>query len=469
MRWRALQLVGVQAIGLLRLLILAKLLAPEAFGLLAIAFIAINVVTVLGDLGLLPALVQQRNATRNQHDGAWTVGVLLAACFALILCIAAPVIAQLFNEPLATPIIAVLAFRPLIDAFTSIGVVQLTRDLKFKELALINLPAAVVDLIVAVSTAPTLGVWALVAGTMAGSLTSVVVSYGLAPHRPRWFLGWAEIAPLVTYGRWVLATGIIGLIGPLLTQMAISRMLGAAALGMYFIAMRTAFVPLHAASTVMGAVGFPMYAGLRDDLQGSTYAFSAMLAALCLVLVPTYGIVFVLAPMFEEVLGPQWIGTAPIIQLVSIASVIGILNELLAPLLMGRGRADRAFVLEGTQVVVLLVAIVPCLALFGVTGAAVAWIIGNSAAMVLAAAWIRSILPTAISSARRRMLAGLVAGIGGASTAHVVVGGVGGLGGLVMTGAAGVAVAACALWLLDWSLRLNLLELIRIFVKGGTE
>jgi O-antigen/teichoic acid export membrane protein len=104
-------------------------------------------------------------------------GLVRAACITLLLVALAPIIARLFNEPRATGIIQVLALRPLIESLGSIGIVRLMRELRFRELALIYVPAAILDLVVAIATAPFLGVWALVIGALAGAVTSTVMSY----------------------------------------------------------------------------------------------------------------------------------------------------------------------------------------------------------------------------------------------------------------------------------------------------
>src|SRR3972149_1224342 len=95
MRWRAAQLVGIPAVYFLRLVILANLLAPDAFGLLAIATIAISVLMRLSDIGIIPALVHRREVTLEQQDAAWTVGLTRTALVALALVLAAPAVARL--------------------------------------------------------------------------------------------------------------------------------------------------------------------------------------------------------------------------------------------------------------------------------------------------------------------------------------------------------------------------------------
>jgi lipopolysaccharide exporter len=456
MRWRAAQLAGVQLIYFVRLLILAKLLAPDAFGLLAIAVIAVGVFMRLSDLGMIQALVQRRDATLQQYDAAWTVGVVRAALAALLLSLAAPLIARMFDEPRATGIIQVLALRPLIEAAGSIGVARLTRELKFRELALMQIPGAIVDLVVAVATAPVLGVWALVLGALSGAACTLAMSYVLAPHRPRPTFRWDAIAPLLNYGRWVLLTGIVGLAGTLATQLALSRMLGAAALGLYFLAGKLAFLPIEAASAVIGAVAFPMFAGLRDDPSGTARAFATLLTGLLLLLFPIYALVIVLAPQLEQALGANWAGTAPIMQIMAIAGVTAVFGEIVVPLLMGRGRADQAFVLEIVQTGVLLVVLLPCLKLLAVPGAALAWLLGNAASMVLAVVWAHRMLPGALASSQGRLVAAPLIAVVMAGMASVASGPLSGITGLVAGGAAGTLAGLAALWALDRTLNLQL-------------
>jgi len=455
-QWRAVQLAGVQFVYFLRLLILAKLLVPEAFGLLAIALTAVGTLMRLSEIGVVPALVQRVNATREEYDAGWTAGLVRAACITLVLVALAPIIARLFNEPRATGIIQVLALRPLIESLGSIGIVRLMRELRFRELALIYVPAALVDLVVAIAAAPFLGVWALVVGALAGAVTSTVMSYVQAPHRPRPTLRLAVAAPLMSYGRWVLASGAIGMAGTLAMQLVISRELGAAALGLFFLATKLALLPIEAASAVIGAVAFPMFAGLREDRVQAARAFASLLTGLYLLLLPVFALLYVLAPQLEQALGTQWAGTTPLVHLLVAAGIVAILCELVTPLLMGWGRADRAFRLDAAQTVVLLVALLPGVALLGAEGAAVSLLLGNVAAAALAVAWMRQMLPNALSGTGRRIAAACAAALAAAAAAGLTAYALPPLAGLVAGGVAGVAAAGVTLWALDHGLGLEL-------------
>ena len=462
MRWRTAQLAGIQAIYFLRLLVLARLLAPDAFGLLAIAAVALSVMLTLSDLGMIPALVQRRDATLEQHNAAWTVGLLRAVFIAAVLSIAAPAVAHLFGEPRAAPIIQALALRPVIEAAASIGVARLTRELRFRELALMYLPGAVIDLVVAIALAPWLGVWALVAGSLAGAVTTALLSYVFAPHRPQVVFSTQLIAPFVRFGRWVMLTGILGLVGTTVLQLVVSRQLGAGALGLYFLASKVALLPLGAASAVVGSVAFPLFADLRDDGTRTAAAFRTLLTGQMILLLPVYGTLIVLAPALETALGPRWIGTAPVMQILGAGAVAALFGETLGPLFMGKGQSARTFALEVVQTGLLLAALWPLVRALGVGGAATAWLAGTVAALLLAFVWFRRILPGERVAEWTTLLAAAVAALAGAAVAALAAAALPNLPGLVVGAASGLVVATALLVVLDRLLGLELSRLVRV-------
>ena len=468
MRWRAGQLAGVQLIYFARLLLLAALLAPEDFGLLAIAAIALSVLMQVSDVGMIPALVHRHDATPEQHDAAWTVALTRALLVTGALVVAAPWVAALFKEPRAAPIIQALALRPSIEALASIGIAHLTRELKFRELAFLYLPVAVVDLSVALLLAERFGVWALVAGTLAGSVTLVMLSYVLAPHRPRLRWQWSEALPLVEFGRWVLLMGVATLAGTLITQLAVSRMLGATALGLFFLAVKLAFVPTDAANAVVGAVAFPVFSRLRHDPAAASRYFLSVLTALYLVLLPVFALTFVLAPQLEVVLGARWDDTAPIVQILCLAAVLGIISSVLHQYLMGHGDARGAFRIDALNAVALVLVLVPCLLFWGVHGAAVAWLVGSLATLALAVARIGQLMPGVLQAARPPLFAAVIVALVAASVAGFAARPLDGLSAIAVGASAGVAAGALVLWWLNAALRLQLQDL-RVLLRTSND
>jgi O-antigen/teichoic acid export membrane protein len=448
--WKGAQLGGGQLIAFLRLIVLARLLTPADFGLVAVAAATIGVLMGVSNLGVRQALIQQAPDDDLSYDVAWTLGMVRAAGVTLLVMLLAPTAASLFGEPQAAPIVRGMALRPVIDAAASIGVLKLTRQLAFRRLAFMALPASLVDAIVAIALAPRIGVWAMVAGTLSGAVVQVGLSYVAAPHRPRFRFERRASAELVQYGRWILATGIMALAGRALMQFGVSRLLGAAALGQYVVASRLAFLPTEVASAVIGAVAFPLYASYRGDHVRAARAFSMFLTGQVLVLLPLSAIIMALAPIFEGALGAGWTGTAGITQLLTTACVVGLFGDGVVPLLLGQGRAGRAFLVEAVQTSANLALLFPLLAIFGVPGAALALLGGTLVAQFVSAHFSRQVVRMSLNElAMRRCGAAAIAAVLAAGVAMAFRGFLTGLPGLATAGAAAVTTAVGTLWVLD--------------------
>jgi O-antigen/teichoic acid export membrane protein len=347
--WKGVQHTGVKAILFVRLIILARLLSPDDFGLLAISMVAIEFMTRVTDLGMVPALVQRSSADDTHYDTAWTVGVVRAIAIAAIVFLGAPYIAELFDDPRATVIIRVLAILPLIEAAASIKVTELLRNLRFRSLAFIKLPQALANTVVSIALAPSLGVWALVAGALAGPAAYLAISYVLAPHQPRFRLARSAAHSLIRFGRWIFVNGLIVVSGAAVLRLVISRQLGTAELGLYVLGAKLAFFPAEVASDVIGEVTFPLYARLQSNLQKVTRAFQSVLTGMFVLLVPIAALLIVLAPsLVEYVLGPRWEDTVPVIQILAFAAIIGLLGDTVVPLLEGVGQPYKIVILEAS-------------------------------------------------------------------------------------------------------------------------
>lgn len=446
MFWQAVQLVGVKLIFLGRLLILARLLAPDDFGLLAIAAVALDFLLDLTNLGLQPALVQRRELGREHYDAAWSAGVARALVVGGGVALAAPLIAELFAEPRATNVIRLLALRPLLQAVESVRVVDLTRELRFRAVALLRLSGALTGALVSIALAPRLGVWALVLGTLAGPTVQSSISYFVAPFLPRPRIGREAIRSLIGFGRWVFMAGVISMVGRSILQVAISRRLGAADLGLYFLAAKLAFLPSEVAGEVFGSVAFPLFSRLHAQGRRTARAFRALLTGISALLVPALALILVLAPRIVAVLGPQWDGAAPVIRVLALASLIGLLSEAAVPLFKGLGRPQMMTALELAQYGVVSLLVWKLAGSHGLVGAASAWIPGSLIAQILCVIFLFRVLRRPFEGLSASMLTIAVASGAGGLVALGVDRWVPGAVGLIAAGFAAAVVVAALLW-----------------------
>lgn len=393
MAWQSGQLVGVNLIYLGRIVVLGRLLAPEDFGLFAVALVALDFLLSATNFGMVPALVQRPDVQREHYEAAWTIGMLRALLVSGAVIAAAPWVAELFGEPRATPLLRLLAIRPVLDAAASIGVAELRKELRFRSIAGLKLTEATVNTVVSIALVGPLGVWALVVGPVAAALAYAVLSYIVAPIRPRVRLRGTEAGQLARYGRWILVTAWAALAGRTLLQLGISRELGAAALGVYFMAGKLAFLPADVSNQVVGSVVFPVFAKLQRDRQRGRRVFRTAVVGLSALVVPASLLIFALAPSLAvDVLGEQWEPAVPVIRVLALVNIIGIIGDVAVPLLQGSGRPDRSAWMEIVQYTLLVALAWPFAQLYGVTGAAAAWLPAVLVSQLLAIGFVRGVL-----------------------------------------------------------------------------
>jgi O-antigen/teichoic acid export membrane protein len=460
--WKAIQLAGTRGIFFVRTLILATLLAPDDFGLFAIAVSVLGFLMTTTELGMVPALVQRPEAEDAHYDGAWTVGIARALGVSAVLVLAAPVIAALFAEPRAGALLRVLAAKPLIDASASIRMAELFRNLKYRRVALVSLPAAAVETVVSIALATTLGVWALVVGTLTGGATGVVFSYILAPYRPRLVLDGHAIRPLIRYGRWIFLTALIAVSANSLTQIVISRQLGAFELGIYFLASKLAFAPYEFATQVTNEVAFPLFARIQSDRILVAKAFQSMLVGMVTVLLPVYVLLISLAPWFvQDVLGERWRGTEPLIQVLGLVGLVGLFGELCVPLFRGLGHPKWVVVLELVQSSLVIALLWAAIGRYGALGAALAWLTGIAVSQLLHFWVARWLLERPLAGVSLPVAFVSTASLVGAAIAVALSQFLDGLLGFLVTAILAAAVTGILVWMFDRRFNLGLGSILR--------
>jgi lipopolysaccharide exporter len=445
--WRIVQQGGDNLIYLLRLIILARLLTPDDFGLVAIAMAGFVPLLIITDLGMIPALVQRADATEQEYNTAWTMGMLRAAVVCGAILLTAPMIAAIFAEPRATNLIRALSVLPILEAAVSIKIAELIRRLRFRLLAIAKLSQALANTFISIALVPSLGVWALVAGTLAGPAAYVAVSYILAPHRPRLVYDSNAARSLVRYGRWILVTGLMSISAAVALRIVLSRQLGAAGLGLYSLGAKLAFLPHDVAGDVIGGVTFPIYARLQSNVHQAAKAFRTILTAMLMALAPLFSLMLVLAPSaVTHVLGPRWDGTAPLIRILAVAGLLRVIGDATVPVLKGLGRPYKFAVVEGVQTVILISCAWGLIGSFGLIGAGYAWCPAAAGSLVVSIIFLRQNLHDPFAGLARPLVAIAAACATGGVIAIVIDHNWPGVLGVVIAGVTAAGSMLAVLW-----------------------
>ena len=463
MLWQAFQMGGVKALYMVRLLVLAILLKPADFGLIAIALAATGFLLTLTNFGLIPAAVQAETMDDDRYDAVWTFDVTRAVIISALTIIFAPMIAEVFAEPGAVLIIQALALRPLIESLMSIKVAVLNRSLTFRPLAFLKIIEAIFNAVISIALAKFFGVWAMVFGMIGGATAMVTASYMLAPYRPRLHYDWSAVRPLLKFGGWLLVTGVVAMAGNFGLRLIISRQVGADGLGLYFLAAQLAFLPSEIASEVVGTVAFPLFARLQSNLEQTMRAFQAILTGLMALLYPICALIIVLSPVLvRDILGAQWDGTVTLIQILALVTMIGLIGDATIPLVKGFGQSYRVTQIELVQSSFLVFMIWFFTERHGTVGAALAWLPAITAVQILCLHFIWDIFRAHMRDVGKPLFAILLATLAGAGVSYVVIRILPNIAGLAVAGLLATLVTAAILWFSDYRYSLGLLRNIAV-------
>jgi len=391
--------------GFIRTIILARILSPNDFGLMGIAFLAISTLETFSQTGFGAALVQKKGDIRDYLDTSWTFFLIRGLILFAILFFAAPYISHFFNAPASVPIIRVMAISLLIGGATNIGTVYFTKDLRFNKVFFYNLSATMANITVAISAALILrSVWALVFGLLAGSVTQFIVSYLIHSYRPRISFDLGKVKELFGFGKWFLGSSILIFLITQGDDIFVGKLLGVAALGFYQMAYRISNMPATEITHVISQVTFPTYSKLQDDIPRLREAYLNVLRLTAFLSFPIAGLIFILAPDFTRIfLGEKWMPMVPAMQVLAIWGVIRSVGTV-GPVAQAIGKPRIATSVQFVQLILLAVLIYPLSAHWGILGTSLAVVLASLVARIISTYMVIKII-----RCRRRSFCGPIA------------------------------------------------------------
>jgi O-antigen/teichoic acid export membrane protein len=357
-----------------RIIILARLLVPEDFGLLGIAMLSISALEIFSQTGFQTALIQKKDNIESYLDTAWTVSAIRGTVLFMILFLSAPTIAYFFNSSEAVLVIRIIAISTLLSGFTNIGIVFFRKEMEFNKQFFYEFSSTVVDLTVAITLAFILrNVWALVWGGLAANLTRLCMSYVLHAYRPRVTFRKEKFKELFGFGKWVLGSSILVFLVTQGDDIFVGKLLGVTALGLYQVAYTLGNLPATEITHVIGQVTFPAYSKLQDDPVKLREAYLRILQLTAFLSFPLAAAIIVLAPQFIDIfLGRKWLPAAPLIQVLALAGVTRSIAATAGSLFYALGKTKIDTKLQVIRLAVLAVTIYPLTIKFKLLGVPIA-------------------------------------------------------------------------------------------------
>jgi lipopolysaccharide exporter len=375
--WMVLFKLLERSLGLISTLILVRLLAPQDFGLVAMALSFIAMAELLTSFGFDVALIQNQNAATHLYHTAWTCNVLFGLLIFLLMLAAAIPAAIFYSEPALFWVLCWLALGPLIGGCENIGVVAFRKELRFRREFAFQLSRKLAGFSVTVPLAFWLhSYWALVVGILVSRLAGTVISYIAHPFRPRFSLVGAN--GLFSFSKWLLLNNGLGFLKGRLTDFFIGRLLGATALGLYNVAYEVANLPTSELGAPINRALLPGFSQIADNSVPIRTAYANAIGVLALFALPAAAGIFAVADFLVPVLlGPKWIAAVPLIQILGIFGAIELFHSSMCTLLIATGHPAAVARAHVVFVLVLLILLIALVGSFGAVGAAVA-VVGAS-------------------------------------------------------------------------------------------
>jgi O-antigen/teichoic acid export membrane protein len=349
---------SMRFIGLISVLVLARLLTPADFGIIGVAMATVALVEILGAIGLRQALLRQKDPTRAHFDTAWTIQLLLFSALGLVTLAVAPLAGALYQDRHLTPVLALLSLRFVFLGLVNIGVVEFDRNLQFGRDMRMRLFARLGAFLLTLGSAVLLrNYWALVVGLLSQSALLAIGSYWAHPYRPRFCL--SERAALLGISLWMLVSWTAQTAQAQVERLVAAAVGGAHLTGLYSVSKDLAEIFTQEISTALERVTFVTIASSSLPLHQDEARLTRILGGYAMIAAPMgFGLAATAEPAVAVLLGAAWVEAAPLLTIIAGYSAFYSVYRVIASTLTAAGFARPAALLSITGAVVTGTAVV---------------------------------------------------------------------------------------------------------------
>ena len=360
MAWSVIASGGGRLISLVSVAVLARLLAPADFGLVAFALVFIAYIEALGDLGTGAALVRWPHRPRQVAQVTFAINLAMAAVWFALTVAAAPAVARFFGSPGGVPVLQALAWTFPLKALGNTHDALLQRGLRFRARAVPEVALLLAKAAVAIPLAVAgFGVWSLVWGQLVGQALWTMILWIVVPWRPTGPWPRDVVRPVLAYGRGIVWVNVLAVVVHHVDVVVVGRVFGTVTLGFYQMAEKLPDVAVNLLARATSKVLFPVFARLHAGGEALREMYAVSLRYLSLLTTPAAVALAVLAePLVVTAFGAQWLPSVPILQALAAYTGVRALSALAGDVLKAIGRPGLLASLAAVRGIVLIPALV---------------------------------------------------------------------------------------------------------------
>lgn len=342
MKWSVLTEVISRAVTPLTFVVLARILAPQDFGVVAIAQIAISFCTLFWDAGLEKALIQTKEPLDKAANVVFWINISLGLIIYSVLFVLAPSLAVFFNSPASGSVLQILGLQILIGSLATVQQSLFLRDLNFEQLFWAKLATAAIPAVVSIPLAfMGYGVWALVASSLLASVTNVIILWVKSSWRPCCSFDTAIAQEMSNFGMWIVLDSFIGWFISQGDAIVVGRYLGVRDLGFYRTGRNIIDLLFGLALNPIYPMLYPAFSAMYGDKEAlRSFLYKANRIIMSLALPMGAGIMCIASPLVMVVLGEKWQGTEIVLSAIGLQTALGWLVAANPEIYRAVGRPD---------------------------------------------------------------------------------------------------------------------------------
>lgn len=341
--WSYIGKFGSQVIAIIPAMIMARLLGPEQYGIIAMAGIFTGIAYQLADGGFGNALVQKKNADNIDFSTVFYFNIGICGIIYTIIFFCAPFISEFFKEPILTAVIRVSSLGIIFGAFGQIQTLIFKKEISYKAPVSRNLICQLASVIVAIVMAYSgFGVWALVAQGLVQTLGTTIINWIISSWRPIWAFSLSRLKELFNYGSKTLVSSLIDYGFSKLYEIIIGRVYTPSSLGFYNRAYSTADIFKGTFFTVFSGVTFPIFVKMQDDNDRMRSNIRKFIMIVTLLIFTSMILLMILArPLFILLYSSKWLGAIALFQIACFVAMITPIESILESVILAKGHSGK--------------------------------------------------------------------------------------------------------------------------------
>jgi O-antigen/teichoic acid export membrane protein len=346
-RWTTLSSMGRAVLQVAQVVVLARLLTPGDFGLVALVSATTAFLQIFADAGVSNAIIHEQDISPEQLSSLYWFNVCISAALALTLALCSPLLAAWYGQPPLTALLLMAAATLLVNALAQQLKIQTQKRLDFQRLAKVELLSAICGFVVAITLAwQSAGAYALMAGTLSTAVASTLLAWLTLAQgwRPQARLQLGEIRRFIRFGLYMIGNNLANTFNSQIDIFLGSKLLGATSVGLYSVPKELTLRVAGLINPIMTQVAFPVMAKAQNDEALLRRIYLQILRMTASVNFPIYVFIGIFSEDIVNIIfGSMWHETVPLLQILAAWALLRSTINPVGSLLMACGRADISF------------------------------------------------------------------------------------------------------------------------------